>query len=58
MVTEPATKTLRQRLAELAAMPVLRLPADHDRRGMYAPEDGSASPRSSGDVPRTPDSRT
>jgi hypothetical protein len=48
-------KTLRDRLAELAAQEVLVLPVDHDRRGFYVlPKDDPAPPRSDDAVPRRP----
>jgi len=47
--------TLRDRLAWLAAQPVLVLPADHDRRGWYfGPAGDPALRRSSCAVQRTP----
>jgi hypothetical protein len=45
--------TLAERLAELAAKPILEPPPGHDRRGFYAKDD-PAPPRSSCVVQRTP----
>jgi len=51
-----ATATLREAIEALMAQPVLVLPADFDRRGMYfVATSDRAPPPSSGAAPHSPD---